>query len=89
MTNYEVKTRNWNCNKAVRKLLDLTKIFGVEKDGEWKDNDGKYWFNSNNLLFCFIVWVLFKSLSPWSGGWTYIRNNYKKYQMNDYKNFYL
>jgi hypothetical protein len=89
MKNYEAKTRNWHCRSWVRKLLDLTKKIGVQKDGEWEDNDGKYWFESNNLPLCFIVWCYFKALSHWGGGWTYIRNNYKKNAMNDYKNFYL
>ncbi len=45
---YTVKTRNWNCKKVPFKLLNLTKLFGVERGDIYNDGDGKFYLETTN-----------------------------------------
>jgi len=70
---YNVKTRNWNCKKIGKTLLNLTCKIGVETDNQYyNDNDGRYWLETTNGLLAWTVWLYFMGLRRLSGGWTYI-----------------
>ena len=70
---YRIKTRNWNCKKAGRALLDLTIKFGVETDSRiYTDSDGRYWIETHNTLKAWSIWAYFMMIRFLTGGWTYI-----------------
>ena len=67
---YFVKTRNWNCNRTVKRLLDLAP-FAVQGDS-YEDGDGKYGLTTASPLRAWLTWAYWIALRPFSGGWTYI-----------------
>ena len=83
---YLIKTRNWNGKPFIKKLLDLSNVNHSENYG---DNDVKYTFETNSLLKGLVIWLYFMSLRHWSGGWTYIINTNRKYNLMNYKSIYL
>lgn len=69
---YTVKTRNFNCNKTVARILSvIAKLLGVSGQIE-HDLDGKFYLETQNMAKAWAVWVCFMALRRWSGGWTYI-----------------
>ena len=69
---YSVKTRNWRCNRFVKRLLDFTLQFGVRRGDDYSDGDAKYLLDTRSPGRAWGIWVYFMMLRPWSGGWTYI-----------------
>ena len=67
---YTIKTRNWNCNKTVQKILSL--IVGNKNAFNEIDGDGKYQIHTKNPLKAWAVWAVFMAIRRLSGGWTYI-----------------
>jgi hypothetical protein len=88
MKTYTIKTRNWHGNKAAKKLLDLSLKFGAVKNGEFTDNDEKYFYETNSLLAGLLVLAYWLALARWTGGWTYIAK-WNKQPNFTYKIFYL
>ena len=86
---YRVKTRNFHCKKAVKKLLDLSALLGVVRGDSYDDGDGKYFLENASLIKAFIVWLYFMALSPWSGGWTYIIGQEQQIGGGKLKSWYL
>lgn len=85
---YIVKTRNWRCNKRVKKLLDFSCNLGVKTDSNYYyDNDGSYWIETSNKLLAWTVWAYFMLLRRFSGGWTYIIRQGKELT-SGYKSIY-
>ena len=71
MTNtYQVKTRNWESNKIVLRVLIWTKCAGVSLYGD--DADVKAYIETPSAIKAWSFWALFMILRHWSGGWTYI-----------------
>lgn len=85
---YFVKTRNWYSNKIVLKLLNVTKIFGVQREDGYTDGDGKFGLSTDNVIKAVFVLFYFLILQKWSGGWTYILDENSSVDGN-YKIFYL
>jgi hypothetical protein len=85
---YFVKTRNWNCNKFVHKLIALAPN---ERGDGYTDGDGKFYHETNSLIIGLLILLYWKILSYWSGGYTYIidRIKYADGSANDFKTFYL
>ncbi len=71
MKTYKVKTRNWNGNRRIAGLLDLTQYLGVSAYRS-PDEDNKYIIETKNPLKAWTVWLYFMALRHFSGGWTYI-----------------
>lgn len=72
----------------VFKLISLAPH--VRGDG-YTDGDGKFIYETDSLARACAVWMYWKVLARWSGGWTYVRNNVKYPQglPNSSHNFYL
>jgi len=68
---YQVKTRNFNCNRLSGLLLSTLRAFGVQGCLE-ADNDGKFYLSTSNPMHAWAVWMVFMAVRPISGGWTYI-----------------
>ena len=68
---YNVKTRNWNCNRFVGKMLALSSHLGASGMIE-KDGDGRFYLLTNSAFKAWACWLYFMALRPFSGGWTYI-----------------
>lgn len=83
---YFVKTRNWNCNKLIHKLLALAPC---RRGDSYQDGDGKFFFETNSLIIGLLVLFYWLALSHWSGGMTYISDTKKQHRANEYKIFYL
>lgn len=86
---YYVKTRNWNCDKRVKKLLDISLKFGAQRGDSYEDEDGKYYFESDSLVKCFAILAYYLTLRRFSGGWTYLKRNASEKEMGNYGILYL
>jgi hypothetical protein len=75
---YFAKTRNWYCKKWVKVFLDITYLWGVTRGDNYDDRDGKYILQTNNKLLAKFTWRYFMLFYPFSGGWTYIRDQDNK-----------
>ena len=71
MNTYSVKTRNWNCNRFVLRLLCLSRYFGANGWPE-QDGDGKFYLSTQSAFRAWACWAWFMVLKPFTGGWTYI-----------------
>ncbi|MFH2062479.1 MAG: hypothetical protein ABIJ43_05840 [Candidatus Beckwithbacteria bacterium] len=89
---YHIKTRNWHCKLWVKKLLDISLLFGAGRGDNYNDGDGKYGFDTDSLVSGLLMLGYYKLLSHWSGGWTYIMNTgkfFRKAGITEYNTFYL
>jgi hypothetical protein len=70
---YVVKTRNWHCKRWVKALLDISKLWGVERGDIYEDGDGEYYFQTSNKPLALATWYYFMLFYKFSDGWTYVR----------------
>ena len=69
---YQVKTRNWNGNRAVEAALNIVaKITGADYWPE-ADHDTKYYLTTRSAWKAWFAWSAWTLLKRLSGGWTYI-----------------
>lgn len=85
---YFVKTRNWHCNRKVKKLLDISLKFGAYRGDSYTDGDGKYCLDTDSALKAWAVWLYYMILRRWTGGMTYIVRPKKEFTINPYKSIY-
>ena len=68
---HQVKTRNFNCSPLAARLLELSKVAGVQ-GGTESDGDGKFHLATASAFKAWAVGAYFMACRPLSGGWTYI-----------------
>ncbi len=89
---YFVKTRNYKCRMWVRKILDISHLWGTCRGDSYDDGDGKFYLETNNLLLALVTFGYFMALRPLTRGWTYILNTQTKmdeFENAHYKSIYL
>ena len=86
---YLVKTRNWKGTQRALKLISLAPFTDKWPKIEDGDKDIKFYYESNSLIKSLAVWLYWRIVRKWSGGWTYIVNQRKDYNLSSYKSFYL
>ncbi len=75
MKTYLVKTRNWHQRKLIFYLLNISKLWGVQRGDGYDDGDGKFYLETNNWQVALLTWYYFSLWERFSGGWTYIYSN--------------
>jgi hypothetical protein len=69
---YFVKTRNWHCRRWVKRLLDISHLWGVRRGDQYEDGDGKYILLTASKRKAHLTWWYFMLFAEFSGGWTYL-----------------
>jgi hypothetical protein len=69
---YFVKTRNWHCRKWVKRFLDISHLWGVQRGDYYDDGDGKYLLLTTSKRKAIVTWWYFMLFAKFSGGWTYV-----------------
>lgn len=75
----------------VRKLLDISHLWGVLRGDSYDDGDGKFYLETNSFIKALATLGYFMLWSKLTGGATYMVDNYRhpRLELQERRRFYL